>query len=80
MAVPARVICDVFMGAVCAAYNMAAARRYGAALDSAHHLHLIKADNGWIGQAPRRTVHGYAGCNRVLDLRDNQHLQKNFAV
>ena len=44
------------MRAVLAARDMAAERRRAAALDRAHHLHLVEADVAGIGTAPRRPV------------------------
>lgn len=54
--VPAGIVGDVFVRAVLTAGYMAAERRGAAALDRAHHLHLIKANMACIGRPPRRTM------------------------
>lgn len=56
MAVPARVICDVFMGAVFAACDVTAKRSRPAALDGAHHLQLVKADVPFVRGPIRSTM------------------------
>ena len=54
--VAAGVVSDVFVRAVLTAGHMAAERRGAAALDRAHHLHLIKADVACIGRPPGSTM------------------------
>ena len=66
MPVAAAVVGDDRVGAVLAARDMAAERRGAAALDGAHHLHLVEADVPGIGSAPRRPV-------VAEDIRDLQH-------
>ena len=50
------VVGDECVRAVLAARDMAAERCGAAALDCAHHLHLVEADVPGIGSAPRRSV------------------------
>ena len=66
MPIATAVVGDDRVGAVLAARNMAAERRGAAALDCAHHLHLVEADVPGIGSAPRRPV-------VAEDVRDLQH-------
>ena len=56
VAVAAGIIGDVLVRAVLAARNMAAERRRAAALDRAHHLHLIEADVACVGRTPGSTM------------------------
>ena len=56
MPVAAAVVGDDGVRTVLAARDMAAKRRRAAALDCAHHLHLVEADVAGIGTAPRRPV------------------------
>jgi hypothetical protein len=64
--VAAAIVGDDGVRAVLAARNMAAERRGAAALDCAHHLHLVEADVPGIGSAPRRPV-------VAEDIRDLQN-------
>jgi len=56
MPIAARVVGDVDMRAVLAAHDMAAESRRAAALDRAHHLHLVEAHMAGIGTTPSRSV------------------------
>src|ERR1700730_4132902 len=56
MAITTAVVGDDRVGAALAARHMAAERRRAAALDGAHHLHLVEADVSGIGFAPRRPM------------------------
>ena len=64
--VAAAVIGDDGMRTVFAARDVAAEGRGAAALNRAHHLHLVEADVPGIGSAPRRRV-------VAEDVRDLQH-------
>ena len=86
MPIAARVVGDDRVSAlvVLATRHMAAERRRAAALDRAHHLHLLEADVSGVGAPPRRPViaedirdlqrrtghgvGGYAGCWAFLLL------------
>jgi hypothetical protein len=64
--VAAAIIGDECVRAVLAARDMVAERCGAAALDCAHHLHLVEAEVPGIGSAPRRPV-------VAEDVRDLQH-------
>ena len=64
--VAAAIVGDDGVRAVLASRDVAAKRRGAAALDCAHHLHLVEADVPGIGPAPRRPV-------VAEDVRDLQH-------
>ena len=64
--VAAAIVGDDGVRAVLASRDVAAKRRGAAALDCAHHLHLVEADVPGIGSAPRRPV-------VAEDVRDLQH-------
>jgi hypothetical protein len=71
MPVAAGVVGDgrVRAGVVLAARDMATERRRAAALDSAHHLHLVEADVAAVGVAPSGTV----VAEDVRDLQSRPH-------
>ena len=64
MPVAARVVGDVLVGAVGAAYDVATERRGAAALDRRHDLELAEADMTGVGATPRRAV----GAEDIRDL------------
>jgi hypothetical protein len=59
------VVGDMFMGAVCAARNMAAKRRCAAALNCAHHFVLGQVDVPCICRTPGSTM----GAENIRDLQ-----------
>tara|TARA_R110000823_G_scaffold286742_1_gene405065 strand:- start:977 stop:1174 length:198 start_codon:yes stop_codon:yes gene_type:complete len=56
MAVAARVVSDVFMGAVGATRNMTAERRCAAALNRTHDLELVQVDVPSVCRTPGSTM------------------------
>ena len=61
--VAARIVRDVFMGAIFAARHMPTKRRRSATLDCTHHLHLIQADMPLISRAPSSAMVAEDICN-----------------
>ena len=77
MPVAATVVGDDGVGAVLAARHMAAERRRTAALDRAHHLHLVEADVPGIGATPSHPV----VAENIRDLqRWTRHGRRGYAA
>ncbi len=65
MAVAARVVGDLLVGAALAAHDVTAERRRAAGLDRRHHLELAEAHMSGVGLTPSRAM-------RPEDVRDLQ--------
>ena len=76
MAIAARIVGDMLMGAVLAARDMAAKLCRAASLDGVHDLQLIKTDVARIGHPPGSTM----GTEDIRDLQPWPAARQSIAM